>query len=90
MQTVDQLCVQRDSRTIENKKQVSLGAPWPAWTLNLASVRKVQAVGRLGVKESRLVLRKEQVMGETVFRKTRFCVRAPIGGGAKRETVGGK
>ena len=73
MQAVDRLCVQRDSRTTEKKKKlVSLGAPWPAWTLNLASVRKVQAMGKLGVKESRIVLQKGQVMGETVFRKPGF------------------
>ena len=38
--TFGQPCVQRDSRTIERKKKlVSVGAPWPAWTLNLTCVR---------------------------------------------------
>ena len=57
---------------LKKKKLVSLGAPWSAWTLNLASVRKVQAMGKLGAKESRIFLKKEQVMGETVFRKPGF------------------
>ena len=56
----------------KRKKLVSLGAPRPTWTLNLASVRKVQAMGKLGVEGSRITLKKEHVMGETVLRKLGF------------------
>ena len=51
------------------QKKFFLGAPWPDWTLNLAGVKKVQAVGKLGVMKSRISLNKSEVMGETVLRK---------------------
>ena len=54
---------------LRKKKLVFLGAPWPVWTLSLACGRKVQAMGKLGVKESRISLDKREVMGETVLRK---------------------
>ena len=68
---------------------VFLDASWPVWTLNLASVRKVQAVGELGVMESRISLEKREVMGETVLRKPCFVFVPPIGGEAKREMEAG-
>ena len=54
---------------LRTKKLVFLGATWPVWTLNLAGVRNVQAVGKLGVMKSRISLNKSEVMGETVLRK---------------------
>ena len=63
---------------------VFLGSPWPVWTLNLASVRKVQAVEKLGVMKSRISLNNSEEMGETVLRKP--DIRSSIGGEAKRET----
>ena len=57
---------------LRKKKLVFLGAPWPVWTLSLACVRKVQEMGKLGVKESRISLDKREVMGETVLRKPSF------------------
>ena len=63
---------------LKRKKPVSLGAPWPTWTLHLASVRKVQAMGKLGVEGSRITLKKEHVMGETVRRKPGFVFVLPL------------
>ena len=54
---------------LRKKKLVFLGAPWPVWSLNLGSVRKVQAVGKLGVMKSRISVNKSEVTGETVPRK---------------------
>ena len=48
---------------------VFLGAPRPAWTLDLASVKKIQAMGKLGVARSRQTFGKKQVMGGSVIRK---------------------
>ena len=62
---------------LKKKKLVFLDAPWPVWTLNLASVRKVQAVVKLGVMESRISLDKREVMGETVLRKPGFVLVPP-------------
>ena len=39
--------------SLRREKLVFLGAPWPAWTLDLASVQKIQAMGKLGVARSR-------------------------------------
>ena len=77
MQTIDQLCVQRDSRITEREEICFSCAPWQTWTLNLAGVRNVQAMGKLRVEESRTILRKRQVMGETVFRKPGFVFVPP-------------
>ena len=89
MQTIGQSCLQCDSRTFEIEEIGFLGAPCPVWTLNLASVRNVQAVGKLGMMKIRISVNKSEVMGETVLRKTRFCIRSSISGGAKRETKAG-
>ena len=62
---------------LKNNKLVSLCAPWPVWTLNLASVRNVQAMGKLGVTESRISLDKREVMGQTVLRKPGFVFVPP-------------
>ena len=61
---------------LRKKKLVFPGAPWPVWTLTLAGVRKVQAVGKLGVMKSRISLNKSEVTGETVLRKP-GCVPVP-------------
>ena len=63
-----------------------LGAPWPVWTLSFACVRKVQAVGKLGVMKSRIFFEQERGDGKDSAHKTRFCIRSSIGSGAKRET----
>ena len=62
---------------LRKKKLVFLGAPCPVWTLNLAGVRKVQAVGKLGVMKSRISLNKSEVVGETVLRKPGFVFVPP-------------
>ena len=71
----------------KKKNFVFLSAPWPVWTLNLDSVRKVQPIGKLGVMESRISLDKREVMGETVLRKLGF-VFVPSSG-VKRGTEAG-
>ena len=71
---------------LRKKKFALLGAPWPVWMLNLASVREVQAVGKLGVMKCRISVNKSEVMEEAVPRKSGFCIRSSISGGAKRET----
>ena len=45
---------------LNKKKLVSLGAPWPAWTLNLARVRKAQAMGSLGKKKVEFLWKKDK------------------------------
>ena len=87
--SVGQSCVQCDSRTFEKEEIGFSGCAVAGLTLNLASARTVQAVGKLGVMKSRISLNKSEVMGETVLRKPRFCIRSSIGGGAKRETKAG-
>ena len=42
------------------KKIVSRGAPWLSWMRNLASVRKIQAMEKLRVKEIRNFLRRDK------------------------------
>ena len=54
---------------LRREKLVFLGAPWPAWTLDLASVQKIQAMGKLGVTRSRQTFGKKQVLGGSVVRK---------------------
>ena len=54
------------------KEQTGFSWCTMAWTLNLASVKNVQAMGKLGVKESRIFLKKGHVMEETVLRKPGF------------------
>ena len=54
---------------LRREKLVFLGAPWPAWTLDLASVQKIQAMGKLGVTRSRQTFGKKQVLGGSVIRK---------------------
>ena len=54
---------------LRREKLVFLGAPWPAWTLDLASVQKIQAMGKLGVRRSRQTFGKKQVLGGSVIRK---------------------
>ena len=54
---------------LKREKLVFLGAPWPAWTLDLASVQKIQAMGKLGVTRSRQTFGKKQVLGGSVIRK---------------------
>ena len=66
-----QTCLQCDSRTFEMEEIGFLGAPWPVWTLNLASVSNVQAVGKLGMMKSRISVNKSEA-GETVLRKPGF------------------
>ena len=46
---------------LRREKLVFLGAPWPAWTLDLTSVKKIQATEKLGGKK--------QVSGGSVIRK---------------------
>ena len=46
-----------------------LGAPWPPWTLDLASAQTIQAMGKLGVTRSRPSFGKKQVLGGSVIRK---------------------
>ena len=62
---------------LKKKKLIFLGAPRPVWTLNLTNVRKVQAMVKLGVMESRISLDKREVVGETVFRKPGFVFVPP-------------
>ena len=50
-------------------KLVFLGAPWPAWTLDLPVVKKIQAMGKLGVTRSRQTFGKKQVLGGRVIRQ---------------------
>ena len=64
----------------QSKKKVSSGAPWPAWTLDLASLKKIQAMGRLGMAKNYDTFDKKQVMGEDCDQKTWHCVRSPVGG----------
>ena len=54
---------------LRREKLVFLGAPWPAWTLDLASVQKMQAMMKLGVTGSRQTFGKKQVLGGSVVRK---------------------
>ena len=54
------------------KKLVCLGAPLPVWTLNLATLKEVQAVGELGVMKNGMSVNRSEMMGETVLRKSRF------------------
>ena len=54
---------------LKREKLVFLGAPWPAWTLDLASVKKIQAMEKLGVARSRQTFGKKQVKGGSVIRK---------------------
>ena len=54
---------------LRREKLVFLGAPWPAWTLDLASVKKNQAMEKLGVTRSRQTFGKKQVLGCSVIRK---------------------
>ena len=86
MQTVDQLCLQRESRTIE---QEETGFTWCTMASLDAEPRQCEespSNGKLWVKESRISMEKGQVMGETVLRKPRICVRSPTSGGARSET----
>ena len=45
--------------------------------LNLACLRNVQAVGKLGMMKSRISVNKSEVMGETVLRKPGFVFVPP-------------
>ena len=54
---------------LKREKLVFLGAAWPAWTLDLASVQKIQVMGKLGVTRSRQTFWKKQVLGCSVIRK---------------------
>ena len=54
---------------LRREKRVFLDAPRPAWTLDLASVQKIQAMGKLGVTRSRQTFGKKQVLGGSVIRK---------------------
>ena len=54
-----------------------LGAPRPVWTLNLASGKEAQAVGKLGAMKSRISVNKSEVVGETVLRKPDFLLVPP-------------
>ena len=78
MQTLDQSCVQSDSRSIEKRETRFLGCAL-AWTLDLAGVQKIQAMGKLGVKRSRQFFVKKQVLGGSVIRKP-GVVRSSVGG----------
>ena len=49
-------------------------------TLDLASVQKIQAMGKLGVTRSRQTFGKKQVLGTSVIRQTWCHVRSPVGG----------
>ena len=62
---------------LKMRKLVFLCAPWPAWTLNLACVRKVQAVEKLGVMSSRISLNNGEVVGDTLLRKPGFVFVPP-------------
>ena len=55
------IMLQSDSRTIEKRET--------AWTLDLASVQKIQALGKLGVTRSRQTFGKKQVLGGSVIGK---------------------
>ena len=54
---------------LRREKLVFLGAAWPAWTLDLTSVQKIQAMGKLGVTRSRQTFGKKQVLVCSVIRK---------------------
>ena len=71
---------------LRKKKFVLLGAPWPVWTLNLASVRK--GCRKAWRDEKSNFWNKREVMGETVLRKPEVSIRSSSGG-AKRETKAG-
>ena len=74
MQAFDQSCVHDQLR---GEKLVFLGAPWPAWTLDLASVQKIQAMGKLEVTRSNQSFGKKQVLGGSVIRKPGFMFVPP-------------
>ena len=63
---------------LSKKILVLLGAPWPVWTLNLASGKEAQAVGKLGVMKSRI--EQERSDGRDSAEKIRLCIRSSISG----------
>ena len=72
---------------LRKKKFVLLGAPWPVWTLNLASVRK--GCRKAWRDEKSNFCEQERSDGRDSAQKTRVCIRSSISGGAKRETKAG-
>ena len=77
MQTIGQCVCSVILEHLRKKKLFFLSAPWPVCSLNLASVRKVQAVAKLGVMKSRISFNNSEAMGETVPRKPSFVFVSP-------------